>query len=212
MTDERRWDRDGGVVLGAVLRDLVSSPDFMGGKSLLYCKLQEMQRKKSKMIELGSGSGLVGIQFAHACPGSQAVLTDLTMATDIMAQNAKRAQWSKHYHIECCGLDWAEDLPKSFSDDRFDLILVSDCTYNTDSIPNLVKTIASLFKHSPRALLVIATKVRHDSEAIFHNYLKKAGIIQKDHQSYPIPDRQRIHFGQELESVDIYVYQDHTCG
>lgn len=89
---------------------------------------------------------------------------------------------------------------------HFDLILVSDCTYNSDSIPALVKTLTALIKRSPAALVVVSMKVRHDSEAMFHQLIAEFGFVEEGHSAIKMPDKSRADIEQALEVVDIYVY------
>lgn len=201
-------NRDGGIALCAVLWDFSSNANSATFTPSTSTQLKSILSSKSTILELGSGSGLVGIHLALISPKSTITLTDLPEATDILDQNISRANLPSGTSIESCALDWAQDLlPASIAAKKFDLIVVSDCTYNTDSIPSLVRTVAALLDKSPSALLVIATKVRHDSEAVFHKHLAVAAIEEIEHQAYEIPDRQRQAFGLDLEVVDVYVYR-----
>lgn len=165
-----------------------------------------MQPSGLRVLELGSGCGLVGLQIAHACPLSHIWLTDLPEAMEILQFNINQAQLAMGCHVRSTTLDWEEHLPKTIATERIDLVLVSDCTYNSDSIPALVKTLKTLIENSPSALIVISMKVRHDSEAIFFRLMADAGLKQAEHHVYKIPDMQRTVRGQSLENVDIYTY------
>ena len=192
----------------SLIRNLTLRPDQIRVKSKLALQLQKMhQTKKSRAIELGSGTGAVGIQLAHTCPKSEIILTDLPSAVDILKRNAKAASLPKPDLLSVLPLDWTEDLPEKVVKGRFDLILVSDCTYNTDSIPALVKTIDALMNLSPQALTVIATKVRHGDESVFKQMLADKCIQEVEHLAFELPDMQRKAFGQEPEVVDVYIYQ-----
>lgn len=73
-------------------------------------------------------------------------------------------------------LDWEAPLPEPCKQITFNLILVADCTYNTDSIPALVNVLAQLCKISPDVKILLAHKVRHEDESIFFELAKKEGI------------------------------------
>ena len=104
-------------------------------------------------------------------------------------------------------LDWEEPLPANVWKTHYDLIVVSDCTYNSDSIPALVNTLTALIRRSPNALIAVSMKKRHESEAIFFDSIAAAGLVETDHVQVALPDRQRQKDGQPLEAVDIYVYR-----
>lgn len=170
--------------------------------------LQRSTPHGPSILELGSGCGIAGLQLADLCPTSDVLLTDLPDAMDIMNHNVERAKFvSNRGKIATAILDWDESLPERVAKRRFDLVIVSDCTYNPDSIPKLVKTLNSVADDSPNALIVVSLKVRHDSEAIFFDLMAGAGFVEAEHTAFPLPDRYRSETGQELEVVDIYVYR-----
>lgn len=160
-----------------------------------------------KVLELGSGCGIVGLQIAHLCPSSEVLLTDLHEAMGILDYNVKKSGLlSRRGKVATTVLDWDAALPDEMSRAKYDLVIVSDCTYNSDSIPALVQTLTAIVSSSPAALIVISMKVRHDSEAIFFDLMAEAGLGEIEHSTIPLPDRCRNHIGQSLEVIDVYVY------
>ena len=109
--------------------------------------------------------------------------------------------------ITTATLDWDDALPELIKQGQCDLVIVSDCTYNSDSIPALVKTLAAVIERSPDAMVVVAMKVRHDSEAVFFDLMVKAGLIKAENYTIPLPDQQRADTEQALEAVDVYVFR-----
>ena len=194
-------------MLCAVLRDILSLEAFSNQKPYLAQRVCEIRRAQSTAIELGSGTGLVGLQFAHSLLRTNMLLTDLASAQDILDQNIQAATLLEGQAVECCVLDWEEELPLNVLKRSFDLILVSECTYNADSIPALVRTIRRLFGCSANPLLVIGTKIRHESEAAFHQCLAEMDIRQVEHLSFPLPDMQRTLFGLGLETLEVFAYE-----
>lgn len=69
-----------------------------------------------------------------------------------------------------------------------------------------------MVEKSPAALIVVALKVRHDSEAVFFELMATAGMTEFEHVAIPLPDRHRSGTGQALEVVDVYVYGKRTAG
>lgn len=169
--------------------------------------LQRSISRGPRILELGSGCGIVGLQLADLCSTSDVLLTDLQDTMGILNHNAEHVKvTSSRAKITTAVLDWNEPLPGIVAKQQFDLVVVSDCTYNPDSIPGLVKTLNSVAEVSPDALIVVALKVRHDSEAIFFDSMAGADFVENEHTAISLPDRCRSDIGQELEAVQVYVY------
>ena len=170
--------------------------------------LQRSTPRGPRILELGSGCGLVGLHVADLCSTSDVLLSDLPDAMDILNHNVEHVRFvSSKGRVATAVLDWEECLPERVVKQNFDLVIVSDCTYNSDSIPVLVKTLTSVAENSPDALVVVSMKVRHDSEAIFFDLMEGAEFLETEHTAIPLPDRYRRETGQGLEIVDIYVYR-----
>ena len=198
---------DAGVALAAFIRDILLLPRLQDDHWLLARRIRAIKDSGGRVIELGSGCGIVGLQLAHACPKAQVVLTDLPEAMEVLERNITIATLAPGSNAVSATLNWDEDLPASIVEQNFDLVLVSDCTYNSDSIPALVGTLAALVERSPQALVAVSMKVRHDSEAIFHELIAKAGLKQCQHWDFEISDKQRAESWTPLDIVHLYVYQ-----
>ena len=180
-------------------------------KSNLARLLQKSNPQDISILELGSGCGITGLHIADLCSRSTALLTDLPDAIEILDRNVEFAQSvSSGYKLATAALDWNAPVPEMVAKQRFDLVVLSDCTYNSDSIPGLVKTLSSIARNSPHTFIVISLKVRHDSEAIFFDLMARANFIRAEHTAIPLPDRCRSQTGQDLEVVEIYVYRIRT--
>jgi hypothetical protein len=101
-------------------------------------------------------------------------------------------------------LDWDEPLPRAIQGRTFDLVLVADCTYNADSSPSLVRTLSALVERSPKAIVLLAMKVRHSSEAVFFDLMSDAGFVIEGQTALPIPGDDDT----TIEKVDIFVFHD----
>lgn len=153
------------------------------------------------ILELGSGCGIVGIALAEMLPQCLAVLTDLPEVEDIITRNISAARPAPSSNIEFKTLDWDEpDLDNEFSD-SLDLILISDCTYNADSLPALVSVLGQLTQRSPQALVLVALKRRHESEAVFFDLIRSVGLFNQDSTSLNLPSQ----YG-ESDRVELYCY------
>lgn len=161
-----------------------------------------------RVLELGSGCGIVGLEIAQLCPQSDVFLTDLPEAMEILNFNVREVTGSisNISNIATAILDWDDTVPMLIQKAEYDLVIISDCTYNSDSIPALVKTLAAVVDASPTASVVVSMKVRHDSEAIFFDLIGAAGFVKAEHCAITLPDRQRAEGDEALETVDIYVF------
>lgn len=185
------------------------------------------------VIELGCGVGILGLGLATALyrrtfsawnaeepsqSPSNILLTDLTDAEEVAVRNIG---WVKQgmeiVHIgepsvrtEFESLDWEDGKTGKFGPKTeargWDLIIISDCTYNVDMLSALVGSISALHKmsrglgrKSPKVML--ATKPRHSSEKALFGLMEGDGWIILEHASQPLPV-----LGMEDESVEIYLF------
>ena len=197
--------RDAGIALTAFLSRLVLQPRSISDLANL---LQRITPHGPRILELGSGCGIVGLLVADLCSTSDVLLTDLPEAMDILNRNVEHANFvSIRGKLATAVLDWDEPLPERVSNHRPDVVIVSDCTYNPDSIPGLVKTLSSVAKISPDVFVFVSLKVRHDSEAVFFDLMACSAFVEAEHTAVPLPDRYRSETGQDLEVVEVYVYR-----
>ncbi|KAL8688207.1 MAG: hypothetical protein Q9218_005826 [Villophora microphyllina] len=182
-------------------------------------KLHQTNSGELSILELGTGCGIVGLVFGNIVPNSWALLTDLDDgALKFAAINAQRSLRAQDSIRECRPLDWTE--PRSFGLDRtLDFIVASDCTYNADTIPDLVRTMSDLERRvmelgtrisGPK--VIVSMKVRHSSEAIFFHLMGMNGFEQVEHASVSMPDKYRQSVGEALETVDIYIFKRNNGG
>ena len=164
-------------------------------------------KRKLQVLELGSGCGIVGIAFAQISPRSEVFLTDLPEAMELLSINMEQATPAPHSKLSLSVLDWQKELPAIFQEIDLDIILVSDCTYNCDSIPYLIKTLSAAAQVSPDVLVFISLKKRHPSEAILYDLLDASGFMKVYHTSILLPDHGRAAIGETLENIEIIGYQ-----
>lgn len=175
---------------------------------LLNETLHATPPKTLRVLELGSGCGIVGITLAQAVPNCHVLLTDMPEAADIAQRNiaeAVPATRSLHSQVSFEVLDWEKPLPQSVQSKLLDIILVSECIYNPDSIPALVRTLAALLNRSPKAIIVVSTKVRHSSEAVFFDLMAKTRLVIGEHTSLPLPGDGGWNV-DEPEQVGVYIF------
>ena len=197
--------RDAGIALTAFLSDIVLQPQR---SPVVANVLTKTKSDGPSVLELGSGCGIVGLEIAQICSQCDVILTDLPDAMENLSYNVSKVMGSNLAvgNVVTAVLDWDDANPKIIQGHRYDLVIVSDCTYNADSIPALVRTLAAVIDEWSATLIVVSMKVRHDSEAVFFDLMAAAGFIIAEHSAVTLPDQQRADNGQELEVVDIYVF------
>jgi predicted nicotinamide N-methyase len=191
--------RDAGVALSACLDRMVTLQ--VDGIPLVEQAISPATSKKLNVIELGCGCGIVGITLAQTVPNCEVLLTDLPEAADIAQRNINNISPAMSSMVAFEPLNWEESLPKIVQSRTYDLVLVADCTYNADSSPALVQTLSALQKISPKVLILVAMKVRHSSEDVFFDFMKKARFIEASHTKLQLPGIVDV-----AEQVEVYVF------
>ncbi|RAL63452.1 hypothetical protein DID88_003872 [Monilinia fructigena] len=135
---------DAGLVLSSYLSSLRNSSASVGSLSTLEKFLDTQQ--DLNILELGAGCGIVGITLATLFFDkiNKILLTDLPEASEILEKNI--TTMASKSDASLCSyshqvLDWFEPLPEGVRDERWELVVVADCTYNPDVVSDLVLTL-----------------------------------------------------------------------
>lgn len=174
---------DAGVTLSALIEVLCASQPEPACLPALR-KLLKWDNPPLTVLELGTGCGIVSATLSHLRPLDTILATDMPEATEIattnLAQKYGRMLSSDGTPLavepEYVVLDWTEEVPPQVATKTFDLVMVADCTYNSDVVPDLVNTLKRVTDHSQQALIVVALKRRHDSESIFFDLMSESGL------------------------------------
>jgi methylase of polypeptide subunit release factors len=130
ITESAQWlsvFRDAGITLSCHISDIHE------GDSILAKALLPVHRAaRLRVLELGTGCGMVGITIASIMDGAHVLLTDLSEAQEIVERNILRAHTAKGSTLAFQELDWDAELPSDLSS-HLDLVIAADCTYNPDS-------------------------------------------------------------------------------
>ncbi|KAK6340696.1 hypothetical protein TWF696_009019 [Orbilia brochopaga] len=185
----------GGLAISSYLSTLPSPPT--GALTTLTTLLS---KPHLQVLELGAGCGLAGIALHTLLPSSSVAVTDLPITAEITTRNLsllaeKDGDTGGSGGITYAPLDWAEPLPDWCAATTYDLILVADCTYNTASIPYLVSVLEQLYSSSPGVMVLLAHKVRHESEEMFFELAREKGLEKKEQVVFEIAG----------DTVDLYV-------
>jgi predicted nicotinamide N-methyase len=220
---------DAGVVTSAYLADACTSPERI--RAVL-----PIENKSVNVLELGSGVGILGITIASILPEAAAaqgktlkaaivLLTDLEEAEERARSNIAKAKVTlarnqisgAKVNIEYENLDWDEGRKGRFgplaAETPWDLVVLSDCTYNVDSLPALVGTLSALHSAKQRhrgtenyghvkSSVLLATKPRHSSEEALFGLLTDQSWEYRVVKEIPLPK-----IGEEDEVVQIYLLE-----
>ncbi|TGJ87470.1 hypothetical protein E0Z10_g1268 [Xylaria hypoxylon] len=220
---------DAGVVTSAYLADACSSLESIR-------EVLPIENESFNVLELGSGVGILGITIASILPkvaaaqgqtlkNARVLLTDLEEAEERARSNiaktettlARNPKDGAHVTIEYENLDWDEGREGRFGSlaaaTPWDLVVLSDCTYNMDSLPALVGTLSALHAAKEHHLdtgdsgpvkssVLLATKPRHSSEEALFGLLKDQSWAYRVIKEIPLPK-----IGDENEIVQIYLLE-----
>ena len=197
---------DGSQVLAHVIDETISLQNSSCPLPLLEYVLVSATYRRLNVIELGCGCGTVGISLAQSIPDCDVLLTDLPEVTNLVAANIGRLNPAINSKVNFHALDWEGPLPTEVSSRTHDLIIVSECTYNTDTLQPLVNTLTALTTRSPKAVIVVSTKKRHDSESAFFDMMAAADFTQDSSTRVPLPGIPGTGYADAATNVGLFVF------
>jgi hypothetical protein len=221
------WDA-GVVALSAIAMATVQPAPTFGANSCMQA-IGAILRDDDPLtiLELGCGVGILGLGVvaAHSRLNPDAkrrctlLMTDIEEAEQQARSNISRSRSAANStdlaELLYENLDWEDGRQHVFgpltSSRRWDLIILSDCTYNVDMLPALVETLSALHdasmkhakpdsKHTTKVFL--ATKPRHSSERALFGLMTHHGWTQMHEQVVPLPL-----LGSEAETVELYMFE-----
>uniref|UniRef100_A0A3Q0TAT7 EEF1A lysine methyltransferase 3 n=1 Tax=Amphilophus citrinellus TaxID=61819 RepID=A0A3Q0TAT7_AMPCI len=135
-----------------------------------YLEDQSVELRGKRLIELGAGTGVVGIVAARL--GAEVTLTDLPLALPQLEANVSANKPSGGWPSlppTVLPLSWGEDH-MNFSSD-WDLVLCADIIYLPETYPLLVETLAHLCGKGAPAYLSSKMRKEHGTAAFYEEYL-----------------------------------------
>lgn len=210
---------DGGVTMACLLLDQANPSETGVPKSAILDSLASTPIKN--IVEIGCGVGTLGLAAALWRKGKSAVLlTDLPDARKRAEANISR--WTAQHQDYLANppkfeaLDWDDGARSVFGPEvgsrSWDLVVLSDCTYNVDIMPALVGTLSALHElngeHSGggenpwETRVLLATKQRHSSEECVFRLMADDGWTIAEEETFPLPS-----LGADMQSVQLYLYK-----
>ncbi|CAM9168985.1 unnamed protein product [Choristocarpus tenellus] len=128
-----------------------------------------------RVLELGSGTGLVGLTAAMFGPPSEVVITDLASHIDICSHNltANVDLIPDQCKVRVEEYDWGSDCSSSLSRFPFDVVIGTDVAYYEHLHEPLIK--ALLATTGPETLILLGV-TRMDTGPDFFEALDQAGF------------------------------------
>lgn len=165
--------------------------------------------KGMRVLELGAGTGLVGIACSKL--GAQVTVTDLREALPFLSKNIDLNFAMKDTNYPTVQeLKWGENL-HSYNPDNYDIIIGADIVYIEDTFNDLLDTICYLCQCKTyesvlsqnnrtsgelRPRIILSAKMRYSREAKFIARMKK--YFQVDHVMTVEDTNIHIYEGQPL--------------
>ncbi|XP_019412018.1 PREDICTED: protein-lysine methyltransferase METTL21B [Crocodylus porosus] len=147
-----------------------------------YFEKQQLDFRGKQVIELGAGTGIVGILATLL--GGDVTLTDLPLALEQLQENVARNVPAEHMaRVRIRALSWGLDHEQFPS--GYDVILGADIIYLRDTYPLLLRTLQHL--SGPGSTIYLASKMRqeHGTTDFFETLLPRhfaCELVQRDEQ------------------------------
>ena len=170
----------GKVCVDQTISHLVGHTLWDAGLVLAYYLDQTYSLANRKVLELGAGTGLVGI--VAAALGAEVVLTDQTSVIDQtrknIRQNAAQIE-AGGGAAECLVLDWASPPVDWLQRKHFDYVLGGDVIYSAEGSQLLVNVLRILAcKSKGAANILLAAEQRSDQLPVFMDIVRKTGMLE----------------------------------
>ncbi|KAM4601899.1 protein N-lysine methyltransferase METTL21A [Polymixia lowei] len=141
----------------------------------MYLELGQVDLKGKVAIELGAGTGLVGI--VAALLGAKVTITDREPALEFLSANVKaNVPPDRRGSVAVSELTWGEGL-EHYPAGGFDLVLGADIVYLEDTFEALLRTTEHLC--SDKTVVLLACKIRYERDTNFLDMLKKRFAVEE---------------------------------
>lgn len=151
---------------------------------------------KKKVIEIGSGTGLVGLSLGLSDKKDDDVeiyITDIDELVPLMNRNIELNGLGKTVKAET--LSWGEELPE-YAKEGVDVVLAADCVYLESAFPLLEKTLVDLTNKD--TLVLMSYRKRRKADVRFFKKIRKHFDIVPvtNFPEYAVYLKQQVHLFQ----------------
>ncbi|KAM6152459.1 protein N-lysine methyltransferase METTL21A [Erethizon dorsatum] len=142
-----------------------------------YLEMGAVELRGCSAVELGAGTGLVGI--VAALLGAHVTVTDRKVALEFLKSNVQ-ANLPPHIQTNTVvkELTWGQNL-ESFSSGEFDLILGADIIYLEETFTDLLQTLDYLC--SDHSVILLACRIRYERDNNFLAMMERQFTVSKVH-------------------------------
>ncbi|XP_041937364.1 protein N-lysine methyltransferase METTL21A [Alosa sapidissima] len=160
----------------------------------MFMELGHVELKGKTAIELGAGTGLVGI--VATLLGANVTITDRVPALEFLAANVHdNIPPSLQGAVKVSDLTWGEGL-EHYEAGAYDLVFGADIVYLEETFPALLRTLEHL--SSERTVVLLSCRLRYERDERFLGLLKRKFTVKEVHY-----DAQRdIHIYKATRTAD----------
>jgi len=120
-------------------------------------KFSILSKTNLRILELGSGTGVVGIAAKRFAKDSEVVLSDLESNLDLIRSNV-RSNLLAGDHVSVVSIPWGcEDTARKYG--IFDVVLCSDTIYETEALPLFLKTLLWMTREGSQVYIAYRRRV-----------------------------------------------------
>lgn len=133
-----------------------------------------------KVLELGAGTGWLGLNLAAALPTLELTLTELPVALPALKAQVERINGSfpgLRERVQVIELNWEDVQSSSAWHTRWDFVIGSDLTYSEDCLCALPRAMAALTGPATRTLLAHVPGRKAAVDAALHEEFAAAGLL-----------------------------------
>ncbi|XP_061745646.1 protein N-lysine methyltransferase METTL21A [Nerophis ophidion] len=135
----------------------------------VYLELSQVELRGKVAIELGAGTGLVGI--VAALLGAKVTITDRKPALDFLSANVKgNLPPDLQESAVVSELSWGDNLDR-YPAEGYDLVLGADIVYLEDTFVPLMETLQHLCADT--TVVLLACKIRYERDTNFLSMLRQ---------------------------------------
>ncbi|KAK7418331.1 hypothetical protein QQZ08_011274 [Neonectria magnoliae] len=217
---------DAGVVALCAIAGIDTAPDSESSQQPCIRGLWNIlgSQKTINIMELGCGVGILGVGLGTVFPKLSSsectiLMTDLPEAEGRARSNISRFQpeattpTDSQVRMLYENLDWEYGREGKFGKEAgsrpWDLVMLSDCTYNVDMLPALVETLSAIHSSNMKQMkgepfttkVFLATKPRHADEEALFELMDMEGWETLHKQVLLLPV-----LGADPESVELYLF------
>ncbi|KAF7726845.1 hypothetical protein EC973_008352 [Apophysomyces ossiformis] len=175
----------------------------------------EPMERPYRIIELGAGTGYVGIALANMLRKEcEVYITDLLQVLPLITENVSARHQAAAAHVRVERLHWGNkgDAQKLLQDGPFDVVIASDCVYFPELFPLLQDTLLDIC--SPQTRVVIGYKCRSLEKEVgfwqdyFGRYFEYEPVRKKDAGLFGEEDQMFVFVGSRRPCNEVKAADD----